>query len=209
MGRLRRRLEHVLRSSAGRDELLERVDESLADLDQIVETFEALLRITQIEAGARKEKFCEVDLASVLADVVDVYEPVVEEAGDMLQNHLAAGPATVHGDRELLIQLFANLVENSIRHSPAGTAMGVELSAVDGRHAATVWDTGPGIPEDEREKVFRRLYRLEKSRTTPGSGLGLSLVLAIAELHGAKVDLQDNGPGLRICVLFPKPVGAV
>jgi signal transduction histidine kinase len=111
---------------------------------------------------------------------------------------------SIWGDRELLTQLFANLIENSIRHSPKGIRIGVGLHNQFDRYVAVVWDTGPGIPEDERNNVFRRLYRLERARSTPGSGLGLSLVAAIAELHGASVELHDNKPGLRISVSFPK-----
>ncbi len=205
IGRLRRRLEVALRSAGGVEEFRGQVEGSLEELDSIVETFEALLSITQIEAGARKARFCQVDLAAVLAEVADIYEPVAEEAGDELRSGVAKGArAKIHGDPELLTQLFANLIENAIRHSPKGTRIGVDLAAVADRHLAVVWDTGPGIPADERGNVFRRLYRLERARTTPGSGLGLSLVAAIAELHGAEVALKDNNPGLRIEVSFPK-----
>ena len=109
----------------------------------------------------------------------------------------------MQGDRELLTQLFANLIENAIRHCPPGTTIGMELKAGQGEVIARIHDTGPGIPEAEREKVFQRLYRLEKSRSRPGSGLGLSLVAAIADLHGAKVTLGDNRPGLSVTVAFP------
>jgi len=111
---------------------------------------------------------------------------------------------TIWGDRELLTQLFANLIENSIRHSPKGIRIGVSLLSQGDRYVAIVWDTGPGIPAEERDNVFRRLYRLERARSTPGSGLGLSLVAAIADLHGASIKLADNKPGLRISVSFPK-----
>jgi signal transduction histidine kinase len=205
IGRLRRRLE-VVRDSAGDvEEMRARVAESLSDLDSIVETFEALLRITQIEAGARKVRFCDFDLGSVLLEVADIYEPVAEEGGDRLECSVRDNQgAEIHGDRELLTQLFANLIENAIRHSPKSTRIGVDLFTRGDRHVAVVWDTGPGIPFDERENVFRRLYRLEKSRTTPGSGLGLSMAAAIAELHGATIKLDDNKPGVRISVSFPR-----
>jgi signal transduction histidine kinase len=205
IGRLRRRLEAALDSGTDAEEFRERVEGALVELDSIVDTFEALLRITQIEAGARKSRFCDVDLGSLLIDVADIYEPVAEESGDRLQCAVpGAAKAHVHGDRELLTQLFANLIENAIRHSPKGTHIGVDLVAQRDRHVAVVWDTGPGIPAHERANVFRRLYRLERARTTPGSGLGLNLAAAIAELHGARVELQDNKPGLRIDVSFPK-----
>jgi signal transduction histidine kinase len=205
IGRLRQRLEQALRRSTDVEDFRGRIDESLRDLDCIVETFEALLRISQIEAGARKAHFSDIDLGAVLADVCDVYEPVVEEAGNRLQHtNGAAGGAIVDGDRELLTQLFANLIENAVRHSPRGTLIGADIAQQPGKLLAIVWDNGPGIPPAERENVFRRLYRLERARTTPGSGLGLSLVAAIAELHGASVQLNDNAPGLRVEISFPR-----
>lgn len=205
IGRLRRRLELALGSADNVKDYRGRVEESLAELDAIVETFEALLRITQIEAGARRSRFCLVDLGDVLADVADVYEPVAEESGDHLECAVRGDAnAQILGDRELLTQLFANLIENAIRHSPTGIRIGVDLLTQEQEHVAIVWDTGPGIPADERENVFRRLYRLERARTTPGSGLGLSLAAAIADLHGATVALEDNKPGLRVVVSFPR-----
>jgi signal transduction histidine kinase len=205
IGRLRRRLEEALSAKGDPKEFRGRVEESLEELDSIVETFEALLRITQLEAGARKARFCDVDLGSVLAEVADIYEPVVEEAGDSLESAVPTSlKGRIRGDRELLTQLFANLIENAIRHSPKGIRIGVSLLNQVGRYVAVVWDTGPGIPTDERGNVFRRLYRLERARSTPGSGLGLSMVAAIADLHGASLELHDNKPGLRINVIFPK-----
>ena len=206
IGRLRRRLELALNGADDVAEYRQRTAESLAELDSIVETFEALLRITQIEAGARRSRFCDVGLDGVLTDIADIYEPVAEEEGDRLRCAVRAnGGARVVGDRELLTQLFANLIENAIRHAPAGTDIAIDLEARVDRIVAIVADSGPGIPECERENVFRRLYRLERARSTPGSGLGLSLVAAVADLHGATVTLIDNGPGLRVEVSFPQP----
>lgn len=205
IGRLRRRLELALRSADDTEAFRTQVEESLTELDSIVETFEALLRITQIEAGARRARFARLDLKTVLIDVIDIYEPVVEEEGGRLFGHVSdAADAEVTGDRELLTQLFANLIENAVRHSPKGTQINVNLAARGEHLVAVVADSGPGIPEFERENVFRRLYRLERERTTPGSGLGLSLVAAIAELHNATVALADNDPGLRVEVSFPR-----
>jgi signal transduction histidine kinase len=205
IGRLRRRLELALSNADDGASFRTQVEEALEELDSIVDTFEALLRITQIEAGARRSRFCDVELGTVLADVADVYEPVAEEAGGRLISTVAiAERAQVTGDRDLLTQLFANLIENAIRHSPAGTRIDVSLLTRGERHVAIVADSGPGIPAHECENVFRRLYRLERERSTPGSGLGLSLVAAIAELHGAAVVLGDNSPGLRVEVSFPR-----
>lgn len=204
LGRLRQRLDDARRGAADHEEFRNAIDAALGDIDSITETFDALLRITQIEAGARKSRFVTVDLAAVLADVRDVYDIVAEDAGDRLIYKMdRPGPAHVRGDPELLVQLFANLVENSIRHCPRGTEITLCLRSGPGDFVVDVADTGPGIPEHERENVFRRLYRLERARSTDGSGLGLSLVAAIVELHGAKIELSDNGPGLKAEVRFP------
>jgi len=205
IGRLRRRLELALDSADDEDAFRSQVEQSLGELDSIVETFEALLRITQLEAGARRARFKGVELGTILADIADIYEPVAEESGDRLVSTVAvAERAQVTGDRELLTQLFANLIENAIRHSPPGTRIDVGLSQRGERHIAVIADSGPGIPSGERENVFRRLYRLERERSTPGSGLGLSLVSAIVDLHGAEIELKDNRPGLRVEVSFPR-----
>ena len=173
------------------------------EADNINATFAALLRIAQIESGARKSRFAKLDIGDVLADVAEVYSEVAEDAGQTLIFQNMEQPAPVNGDRELLVQMFANLIENSIRHCPKGAAISVELSAAPDRVSVIVADDGPGIPEAERGKVLRRLYRLEKSRSSPGTGLGLSLVRAIADLHEAQLSLDDNHPGLKVSAIFP------
>jgi len=204
LSRLRQRLDNARRKAETTAEFQTALEDALLDIDSITETFDALLRITQIEAGARKDRLTPVDLRVLLAEVHDVYDVVAEDAGDKLTYAAdVASTANVRGDPELLVQLFANLVENAIRHCPSGTRIGLRLSSSAGICAVAVSDTGPGIPAAERENVFRRLYRLERARSTDGSGLGLSLVSAIAELHGAKIVLADNGPGLRVEVSFP------
>jgi signal transduction histidine kinase len=205
MGRLRQRLEVARANARSVEEFREVVCGALGEIDTIVDTFEALLRITQIEAGAGKQRFAPVDLKALLGNVADIYGPVIEDEGlnfdCMIQ---PVQPAMVQGDRELLTQLFANIIENSIRHCPQGTCVSMRLFAAGGKIIATLSDTGLGIPEGERDKVFQRLYRLEKSRSRPGSGLGLSLVAAIVELHGAKIELGDNRPGLCVTIAFPR-----
>lgn len=172
---------------------------------EIVETFRGLLQIAQLESGQARGGFADVDLAALVADIVDVYAPAAEETG----HHLSATVdprAIVHGDRNLLGRLVANLVENALRHTPAGR---VTLAVRhDGAVVLSVRDEGPGIPAGEREKVLRRLYRLERSRTSEGSGLGLSLAAAIANLHGATLTLGDARPGLVVTVAFPPPGAA-
>lgn len=184
------------------------VTQNLADAadeaDRINETFEALLRISQIEAGSRKARFGPVDLVAVLENLVDVYRDVAEDAGQSLVLNVSKGShSSLSGDRELLTQMFANLIENAIRHCPKDTTITVRLGTDPQGFVARVEDDGPGVAEAERDNVFRRLYRLEKSRTSPGSGLGLSLVKAVAELHDATVGLEDMRPGLGVAIRFP------
>jgi signal transduction histidine kinase len=203
IGRVRQRLDQVQRESTSAAQYQEAVASALVELDSIVETFEALLRITQIEAGARKARFETLDLGAVLEDVAEIYAPVVEDAGDRLEcSVIPLRGATIRGDRELLVQLFANLIENSVRHCRAGTLLRLSGDVRDDSLAVELSDNGPGIPAAERENVFRRLYRLERARSTPGSGLGLSLVAAVADLHDATVELADNRPGLRVTIKF-------
>ncbi|WP_432283537.1 ATP-binding protein [Aminobacter sp. BA135] len=202
------RLQMVLETAAEKIERGEPasgdVAEARAEGHQINETFEALLRIAQIEAGARKARFAEVDLAGVVSSIGEIYADVAEDDSKTLTVSAAAGgDCFVIGDRELLIQMFANLVENAIRHCPMGTRIAVSLAQTGGCLIAEVGDDGPGIPSSERENVFRRLYRLDKSRTTSGTGLGLSLARAIADLHGASITLEDNKPGVKVVASFP------
>jgi signal transduction histidine kinase len=182
------------------------LNEALSAARQVNDTFDALLRISQIEAGARRSRFMDIDLVSILETVFDAYEPVAEERGHALSLAVSSKrPIAIFGDRDLLLQMLANLIDNAIRHTPPGAPIRLEGHPARGSAGGeiVVSDAGAGIPAAEREKVFQRLYRLEKSRTTPGSGLGLSLVKAIAELHGASITLSDNAPGLRVSVVFP------
>lgn len=199
LSRLRHRLEAARDKAGGEGGAI--IEQSIGELDAILDTFSALLRIGQIEAGARRAAFAEVRLDRIVATVVEAYEPVVEDRGQQLHTELRSSP-TIRGDRELLTQMVANLVENAINHCPAGVMITVTLESAPGQCVFSVADTGPGIPEAERESVLRRFYRLERSRTTPGSGLGLALVKAIADLHGATLTLADNDPGLRVSIRF-------
>jgi signal transduction histidine kinase len=171
----------------------------------IAATFDALLRITQIEAGARKAKFRDTDLASILERLAEAYTDVALENEQQLTLNLAEGLPSVRGDKDLLTQLIANLIENAIRHCPAGTTITLAAHLENGFPQVSVTDNGAGIPQSEREKVFQRLYRLDKSRGTKGHGLGLSLVRAVADLHEAVVTLTDAGPGSRFAVTFTGP----
>lgn len=206
IGRIRQKLELALSGPPHVETFSVTINDALKDIDDVTETFEALLRIAEIEAGSRRSKFTDVDLGAVLTVVADALRPVAEDGGQRFELSLAPQQTcTVKGDRQLLNQLFVNLVENAIRHCPRGALVKVGLASSSDGILATVADNGPGIPAAERERVFRRLYRLEKSRTTPGNGLGLSLVEAIANLHGASVSLSDNQPGLIATIRFAKP----
>ena len=198
--RLRQRLETA---QASEGERAEAIDGALRDLDSILETFAALLRIAQIEGGARRAGFRRVRLRDMAATVVDAFAPSAEEAGQSLE--LEAGEdLVIEGDAELLTQMLVNLIENALRHTGEGARVKVGIGLTD--RAPTLWvvDNGPGVPAGEHARLFDRFYRLERSRSAPGSGLGLALVAAVAKLHEATVRLSDAGPGLRAEVVFPR-----
>lgn len=166
-------------------------ERALAECDQILATFSALLRIAQIEAGTRRAGFKPVDLSALFETIAETYGPVAEDAEHLFSAEISPN-IHITGDPQLLTQLLANLVENAIKHTPAGTTIRLHLiERPGGSFEGSVRDDGPGIPSDDRERVFDRFVRLETSRTTPGSGLGLSLARAIAELHGFTLELSD------------------
>lgn len=202
LNRLRMTIERIQQKAQGED-LLDLADSAREESDRINATFEALLRISQIEAGARKARFLPVDLLKIITAIAEIYADVAEDNGQTLTfDPQVSTPAIINGDQELLTQLFVNLVENAITHCPPNTVVTMKLSSAPPAWTVVVADNGPGIPAAERELVFRRLYRLDKSRTTPGNGLGLSLVRAISDLHGATITLEDNSPGLKIILSF-------
>jgi signal transduction histidine kinase len=200
--RLRQGLELARRRESTVEGLNAALDTAIDNADSILETFGALLRIAQIESGTRRAGFQPVALDALLNGLVEAYQPVTEEKAQDLRARIAPG-LWVNGDRELLTQLFANLIDNAIGHSPPGAQLLVTAETTSQGVRVIVGDTGPGIPEPYRQKVLQRFYRLEASRTTPGSGLGLSLVNAVALLHDATLALQDNEPGLRCVLCFP------
>jgi signal transduction histidine kinase len=202
LSRLRQDLEEAQKRDLTVSDFKRVIDGAVAEADVLLETFSALLRIAQIEAGTRRSAFRPVDLSDVARTVAEAYAPAVEESGRTLRAEIADG-VQINGDRGLLSQLFVNLVENALHHTPPGTTIALRLSHQPAGALAEVADTGSGIPAEERFKVFRRFYRLERSRTTPGSGLGLSTVAAIVELHHAAIELLDNEPGLRVMIRFP------
>jgi signal transduction histidine kinase len=199
--RLRNRLELAQRSPLAEAGLRDAINAACRETDVILEIFGALMRIAQVESGARRSGFAAVELSDVIDTVVEVYKPAVEERRQCLLETIAKGLLVV-GDKELLTQLFANVLENAILHSPPGARLSIEAQRDIQRVQVTIADDGPGIPESMRGKVLGRFVRLDDSRSTPGSGLGLSLVAAIARLHNATLTLAGNEPGLRVCLSF-------
>ncbi len=200
--RLRQRLELARRQDVPVLELRKALGDSTRQIDAILETFGALLRIAQIEAGQGVTVDAPVDISALLTSIAEDFTPAAEDRGQTIATNLEPG-LEVSGDRPLLTQMVVNLLENALRHSPSGAR--ISLSGVKDHLGVciAVADNGPGIPEDERENVLRPFYRLETSRTTEGNGLGFGLVTAIVKRHGGTLTLDDNQPGLRVSVLLP------
>jgi signal transduction histidine kinase len=201
LARLRARLEVTLLERPDAARYAEALSDTIGEVDRLLGTFNALLSIAEAEAGSRRETLAVVDLAEIARSVAELYEPVAEEQGLALTVTIDAA-LPVNGDRHLLSQAIANLLDNALKYTPAGT---VTLSARRSGDMARieVADSGPGVPLDRREAVFDRFVRLEGSRSTPGNGLGLSLVRAVAKLHGGEVWLEDNEPGLKAIFILP------
>jgi signal transduction histidine kinase len=207
--RMRGRLERAYNRQLDAGQYHRLIGEVIGDLDEILRTFSSLLRITQIETRDRTAGFRNLDLTEITREVLELFDPAAEENGVTLR--LAASDrAEVVGDRDLLFDAISNLVDNAIKHGGKGDG---EVTVAISRNAAgpvlSVADRGPGIPIEEREHVLRRFYRLERSRKSPGNGLGLSLVAAVANLHGARIEMADNSPGLRSELHFQRAVPGI
>jgi signal transduction histidine kinase len=220
--RLRNRCEQVLRNPTGEAGYRAALETTIAESDDLIRTFDALLMIARAESGQARDNMTEFDAAQIARDVGELYEPLAEEKGLELKVE-APTEAPVRGNRELVSQALANLIDNAIKYAaPNGKAdsmaNGVANNVVDGapaeivvaagkegeRIALSVSDHGPGIPEADRGRVVERFVRLEQSRSAPGSGLGLSLASAVARLHGGELKLEDNHPGLRSIIALPR-----
>ncbi len=202
--RLRNRAETALTDPAGGADR-QALERTIQEADGLIRTFNALLAIARLEAGQGSGSFVPLDLAEVAREAAELYEPVAEEAGFRVEVEIGAAPI-VRGDRQLIGQAIGNLIDNAIKYGrPVGAkAPSIRLSVEADREARLiVADSGSGIPEADRERVLKRFVRLEASRSAPGSGLGLSLVAAVAHLHGGSIRLEDNRPGLRVVVALP------
>ena len=204
LNRLRNRLEESLARLTAQGQNASEIERAIAETDQLIGTFNALLLIAETDAGTARGSMVPLDLASIAADVSELYEPLAEERQITLV--LAKGGETlVEGNRSLISQALANLVDNAIKYTPPGGRVMIRPNSGFAGVDLTVADSGPGIPEAERGRVTERFVRLEASRNSPGTGLGLSLVAAVAHFHGAQLLLEDNEPGLRATLRFPRP----
>jgi signal transduction histidine kinase len=199
--RIRGHIESALAAPRDEEYVADALHRLLADTDAVLDTFNALLQIAQIESGTIREEMGPVALGPLVRDAVELYQPVAEEAGLRLDLDLGDG-VEVLGNRHLLAQAITNLIDNAVKYGAGGDT--VTVAARSGPPVElVVSDTGSGIPAEERERVVQRFVRLDASRAAPGTGLGLSFVAAVAELHGASLRLEDAGPGLRARLAFP------
>jgi len=203
--RLRSRAEAATREDADVEIMRTALQATITESDQLIRIFNALLMIARVEAGAPASAFSDLDLSEVAADVVELYVPVAEDKGFELKAHIEP-EVRLHTNRALISQALINLVENAIKYAGGPKENGpieVTLSRTGTSVCLCVSDKGPGIPDRDRERVLDRFVRLEKSRTEPGSGLGLSLASAVAHLHKGRLNLTNNNPGLRACIELP------
>jgi signal transduction histidine kinase len=202
--RMRGRLEKAYHGQRFDEEAQALIGDTIGDLDAVLRIFTSITRIAQIETQVRKEAFRTVNLVEIAREVVELYDAAAEERGSCL-TMTGNGEVPAIGDRDLIFDAIANLVDNAIKHGRAGGQVVVASEIVNGSPVVSIIDNGPGIPADQYEQVFKRFYRLEQSRYTPGNGLGLSLVSAVARLHGARIEMFDNSPGLQFKLWFSAP----
>ncbi|WP_048649140.1 sensor histidine kinase [Nitratireductor soli] len=203
--RLRNRAEAALAGNQKASGYREALERNIAESDQLIRTFNAILMISRLEAGYSAEAVSTIDLRAIVADVVELYEPAAEEQGVKLEAGIV-GPAELRGNRELIGQALSNIVDNAIKYSADANQaprVGVTLEKTSGEIRLTVSDNGPGVPPEDRQRVTERFVRLEESRTQPGSGLGLSLAKAVMTFHGGHLAFADNDPGLAVTMVFP------
>jgi signal transduction histidine kinase len=199
LNRLRSRLEVTLLDTRDPNDYRQAMEEAISDADDLLQTFNALLRLAQLEAGSHRGEFSEVDASELVTDIAELYQPLAEDAGLTFTTDIQPG-LRLRGDRGLLGQACANLLDNAIKYVPEGGRIEVSLRKAGDEMRLQVADSGPGIPAGERERVRERFVRLDSSRHRAGNGLGLSLVEATARLHGGRLDLADNRPGLKVAI---------
>src|ERR1700729_1750372 len=203
LAELRSRLEELSLIRPSTEETYAEIDGAVADVDRVIRIFDALLRLAEIDAGMRRSGFVSLDATDLAANAVEFYAPAAElKSIDLVFR--SAGPLRVSGDPVLLAQAMSNLIDNALKYAPVRGSIEVAVQKRDDLRAEiSVADNGPGIDDAEKTKVMQRFYRGDASRGTPGVGLGLSLVQAVAKLHGSALELLDNGPGLRVVMTVP------
>ena len=203
LSHLRLKLEAIQAQSNESDISHAELGQAIAGTDSIISTFNALLRISKIEAGKHADKFKTLDFSALLSDVIELYSPLAEDKQQQLSIR-DINDAYIEGDRDLLFQAISNLLDNAIKYTPENGSINISLNNVDGKLTFSICDTGPGVPEKELSKLSRRYYRVDTSRSLPGNGLGLSLVEAIAKAHKAKLEFSTNeNSGLCAELIFP------
>ena len=202
LSHLRSHLER-LRDSPD-DSRSEMIEVAIEKSDELLSLFAAMLRISELEHADLKRHFGLLDLSELVRDLAETHEPLAEDCGHTLLTIADDRPVLIHGDRELLAQACINLIQNALRHTPSSRRIELGATYNDGHPTMFVRDNGGGIPEQDRQRVLDRFVRLEAARSTPGNGLGLSLVRAIAEAHGARLELHDAEPGLEVKIVFAK-----
>ncbi|MEZ5843040.1 MAG: ATP-binding protein [Hyphomicrobiaceae bacterium] len=207
LARIRSSVESALRDPRGAPAHREGLERTLEEADELIKTFNALLLVARLEAGAVEGSAETLDAAALIEDVAELYGPVAEEGGDLVRVELTAEAVPLVANRQLLLQALINLVENALKYGRPVTGgpaeITVSVAVRPGQVVFAVADRGPGIPSGSRERALKRFVRLEASRSQPGTGLGLSLVAAVARLHGGTVELDDNSPGLVVRLVLP------
>ncbi|WP_413207725.1 ATP-binding protein [Rhodospirillum sp. A1_3_36] len=207
LSRLRMRLESRVLDSDLPEEIRREIGTALSDLDGVTHIFDAILRLARLQSGSIDRKMEAIDLGALASQVHEILQASAEDAGHILLLEVADGVTPARGDRELLIQAVVNLVDNALRHCPVPTRviLSVDRGATGAGPVLSVRDNGLGIPKGDRGRVLERFVRLDRSRSTPGTGLGLSLVAAIVDLHGGRLELLDAEPGLLVQMTLPPP----
>ncbi len=205
LNRIRHRLESTRNKSMTDSEFSDFNEDTIGDIDGVISTFNSLLSIAQIESGESRKHWEQFQLKSLLDDLSELYGVVASEKGLKWEYQIDES-LSLHGSKQLLAQLFTNLLDNAIKFSPENGLVSLKATAKESKSGkqivVTVSDNGPGIPSKEHEKVFKRFHRLDSARSTEGNGLGLSLVKAVSDLHGAEIHFKDNKPGLSVSVIF-------
>ena len=208
LGRIRSRLEEALSSGKSLTQLAGTARFAIQQVDELIQMLDRLLQIAEAESGARRQSFTLVPLGSVISDVVELYDATAEAEGITLVTEIEGQPVTL-GDKDLLTSAVVNLIDNALKYAGSGAMVRVRATQERDTVSMVVQDDGPGIPPAERSRVVERFYRLDRSRSLPGNGLGLSIVTAITLLHWGQLHLEDAAPGLSVRVVLPRAEAAV